>query len=304
MALLLDIFDGARQNLSRQWHEQPTPAQTARRIRRFFETLTRDYDKRQSLSADNKRSLLLVGELLEESSSLLNVHSHISHTRPNNEQPNSAPRAKLATIIKRLIHPVLVTLLSIWLVAIGKFTMLIPLLILAATILPLRTLLRPSEWKSYLLSEQTDSNDDNDTTPEPIQIDVNTLLTRMRAIIGKAEALLTDTDREPHRSHVVPANPLHGATDVLSLFQDLLEAWHFQDAEYALKITRGVRPIMTRHGIDIESFQEGTNDSHFEFEFDNSSESDNRVTTRFALITDDRRLLLSGTVLESRQADK
>lgn len=302
MALLLDLFDGARPNLSRQWQDQPSPPQTARRARRYFDTLIRDYDKRQPLSSDDKRTLMLLGDLLQESSALLNVHSASAGPTAAGDTDKGPP--KLLTLIKKVIHPVLIMLLLIWLLAVGQFTILIPLVLLAATILPLRTLFRPKEWRSYLLSEQ-DISKEYETRSEPIQIgiNINSLLTQLRSVISKADAILVAGNQE-EAEQSAPANPLHAAKDVLGLFQSLLEAEAFQDSEYAIKTIRGIRNILARHGIGLERYQDGRNDSHFEFEFDNNAESDSRITTRFALITDDGQLLLPGTVLDSRKEEE
>ncbi len=303
MALLLDIFDDARQLLSQQWHEQPTPERTVRRARTFLDTLPREYEKRNPPTLDERRRLGYIIDLLKESSSLIDVHSlpQVGPTLPTTKTPDDRfPSA--FQIIKRAAQPALLIVLLIWLLVIGKFPILIPFLLLAALTLPFRILFRPSKWRSYLTeydprrSSAQDHDEDRDVHAV-VQIDVNALLTRLRQTIAKAETLLKEEKQEPPDT---PKNPIHEARDILGFFQDLLEASHFQDAEYALKITRSLRRILSRHGIEIEDFDEGKNESHFEFEFDDTSDS-HGMTTRFALVTKNGTLLAPGSVLTSSQ---
>ena len=94
------------------------------------------------------------------------------------------------------------------------------------------------------------------------------------------------------------AHALYEAKDMLDIFQDFLEALQFQDAEYALKITRRLKRTLERQGIKTEDFKQGTNDSHFEFQLDDNPESVDYMTTRYALLSQDGKLLSPGTVLE------
>ena len=287
MGILVDIFDEERHRLSEKIGDGP-PEKAARIIQNFLGTLPAKYEEKNTdLTLNEKRRLGFLVDLLQETASLLVVHTAKLAPSSHPTRYTSGPQ-KIAQLV-------LFALLAGGLVAIGAFSAVLLLLLLIIATLPLKLIPHPDKWLSALLSSASTAASDPSSQAEKPEVRVNPgpMLIELRKIIQKAETLFEDEKDKPEPE---PAYPIHGAKDLLHFFQSLLEAAQFKDAEFALKTVRSLKRLLLEQNIQIEDYKEGQNDSHFSFM---PGGDERRQTQKPALISAEGHLLVRGIILEA-----
>ncbi len=163
--ILVDIFDEERRHLSDRIGDDP-PEKAARIIRNFLGTLPAKYEEKNTdLTSNEKRRLGFLIDLLQETASLLVVHT--AELAPSSHPTRYTSRPQ------KIAQLVLFALLAGGLVAIGAFSAVLLLLLLIIATLPLKLTPHPDKWLSALLPSASTAASGPSSQAETPEVRVN-----------------------------------------------------------------------------------------------------------------------------------
>lgn len=156
--------------------------------------------------------------------------------------------------------------------------------------------LKPYESLRDLIARQQAGSEEAEWQVR-VEVEVSAFLRGLADTLLTADKLLNEASALLAPAHAASeGDGLETYPEILTLFQDLLEAKHTGDSAYALKKAKTVPAILELHGISIQSFT-GDNPQWFEFLPSLDPEQDSPQTVSPALLKEDR-LLTRGRVTE------